>query len=465
MGRKNIENIENTKFFLVNLGCPKNLVDSENLASELIKIGMEPTQSPEKAKIIIVNTCGFIDEARKMSKEHINALSEFRKDGKKLFVIGCYPKRIGISKAKKILEADEVFGDIDEVIQKILETEKIQDTINEKKQISEIQNKNENRKKRINTLSPYSAYVKISEGCSRGCTFCSIPKIRGFLRSKDEKEIIDEVCQLASDGVREFILISQDTTMWGVDKGKRRNELFNLLDKISEIDGVKWIRLFYVYPDPFVIELIKYIERNEKIVRYIEIPFQHIDDEILTKMGRATRERTIKEIINTIKERVPDMAIRTEFIVGFPGETEEKFDKLVKFVQEYEPDWLGVFTFSPEPGTPSYRMWKENGVSKKIAKMRKKELMKIWTEILIRKQKAMVGKEFICIKEGDNRTARTQFQAPEIDGVVRLKNEKREKNNNHWKEKQKFPEKEENAFVKVKIIDFDYEDLIGEKIN
>jgi ribosomal protein S12 methylthiotransferase len=223
------------------------------------------------------------------------------------------------------------------------------------------------------------------------------------------------------------------------------------LDKISEIDGVEWIRLFYVYPDSFAEKLIEYIASNPKVVRYIEMPFQHIDDEILNAMGRATRESTINKIMDKVKEILPELEIRTEFIVGFPGETEEKFEKLLSFVEKYKFSWLGVFSFSPEIGTPAFELWKKNPVSKKTRERRKKELMELWTKILLEKQKERLGKVFRCINQGD-RKFRTYFQAPEIDGEVIPKFDKKEN----------FSSFLDSPFCEMRMIDFDGPDLIGE---
>ncbi len=435
------------KFFLLNLGCPKNLVDSENLSLELMKMGLLPSSNPDQADFIIVNTCGFIQEARKMSLDYSKKLLSY---GKKVIVFGCLPKRIGVENVKKLVEADFVLKDKEDVVNLLsLNLQK-----NGSAKWRDLNLNQKNLPPRLNTLSPFSAYIKLSEGCSRNCSFCSIPLIRGKIKSRSEEEILSEIKYLSSEaGVREFILISQDTTMWGVDLGKKREELFNLLDKISNIDGVEWIRLFYVYPDTFAERLVKYISSNPKVVRYLEMPFQHADDEILRAMGRATTEATINKIMDKVKEILPDLEIRTEIIVGFPGETEEKFEKLLNFVEKYKFSWLGVFSFSPEFGTAAFDLWKKNPVSKKIVERRKKELMRLWTKILLEKQKERLGKVFRCINQGDGKF-RTYFQAPEIDGEVILK-----------KSNVSFGGSLEHSFYDIKILDFDGPDLIGEIIS
>lgn len=431
------------KFFLLNLGCPKNLVDSENLSLELMKMGLSSSSNPDQADFIIVNTCGFIEEARKMSLDYSRKLSSY---GKKVIVFGCLPKRIGVENVKKLVGADFVLKDKEDVVN--LLSLNLQKNGSAKWRDLNL-NQKSNLPPRLNTLSPFSAYIKLSEGCSRNCSFCSIPLIRGKIKSRSEEEILNEIKYLSSEaGVREFILISQDTTMWGVDLGKKREELFNLLDKISNIDGVEWIRLFYVYPDNFAEKLVKYISSNPKVVRYIEMPFQHADDEILRAMGRATTEATINKIMDKVKEILPDLEIRTEIIVGFPGETEEKFEKLLRFIEKYRFSWLGVFSFSPEFGTTAFDLWKKNRVSKRIVERRKKELMKLWTKILLEKQEERVGKVFRCINQGDGKF-RTYFQAPEIDGEVILK-----KSN-------VFSGSFEHSFYDIKILGFDGPDLIG----
>ncbi len=431
------------KFFLLNLGCPKNLVDSENLSLELMKMGLSSSSNPDQADFIIVNTCGFIEEARKMSLDYSRKLSSY---GKKVIVFGCLPKRIGVENVKKLVGADFVLKDKEDVVN--LLSLNLQKNGSAKWRDLNL-NQKSNLPPRLNTLSPFSAYIKLSEGCSRNCSFCSIPLIRGKIKSRSEEEILNEIKYLSSEaGVREFILISQDTTMWGVDLGKKREELFNLLDKISNIDGVEWIRLFYVYPDNFAEKLVKYISSNPKVVRYIEMPFQHADDEILRAMGRATTETTINKIMDKVKEILPDLEIRTEIIVGFPGETEEKFEKLLRFIEKYRFSWLGVFSFSPEFGTTAFDLWKKNRVSKRIVERRKKELMKLWTKILLEKQEERVGKVFRCINQGDGKF-RTYFQAPEIDGEVILK-----KSN-------VFSGSFEHSFYDIKILGFDGPDLIG----
>ncbi|MCS7212805.1 MAG: 30S ribosomal protein S12 methylthiotransferase RimO [Candidatus Calescibacterium sp.] len=437
------------KFFLLNLGCPKNLVDSEKLSLELMKLGLSPSTDPQNSDVVIVNTCGFIDSARKMTEYYVRKLRN-QSEGK-LIVMGCYPKRVGLENVN--LPYDYVAGTIEETLEI---TENIfKKRLRKTKQNSEIKKNIEiQRIKRINTLSRFSAYLKISEGCSRLCTFCSIPKIRGPLQSLGEKQILEEANYLAEAGVKELVIISQDTTMWNVDKGGKREDIFRLLDKISEIEGIEWIRLFYIYPDRFSISLINYISQNPKIVRYIEMPFQHIDDQILANMARATREKLAYEILENIRTKIPEMAIRTELIVGFPGETDEKFQKLMKFVEEFKFDWLGVFEFSPEKGTPSYKMWEQNQVPKKTVKERKKELMKLWNEIFKRKQSEKIGKIFKCIYESEN-TYRAYFQAPEIDGTVKIWQRQKNSGQNGFS----------RSFEYIKIEKVDGENLLGEFVN
>lgn len=434
------EKIKAERFFLVNLGCPKNLVDSENLSLELMKRGLVPVSDPEEAEIIVINTCGFIKEARAMSLNYSRA---FERSGKKLIITGCLPKRIGTDEVRKKVSADFIIPDWRD-IPALIKNKRTKKAGNSSRNgLGEyMQNVI-----RINTLSPFSAYVKISEGCSRLCSFCSIPFIRGYLNSRKEEDILNEIRYLAQNGVKEFILVSQDTTMWGVDLYKDRSSLLRLLDKISEIDGVEWIRLFYIYPDTFAEKLIDYISSNDKIVRYIEMPFQHFDDEILQSMGRATRQKLIRKIMDKIKEKLPDLSLRTELIVGFPGETEEKFRKILEFMQTYEFDWVGVFEFSPEEGTKAYELWKSNPVPKSVVKRRKREVISLFSEILEKKQKQRVGRRFSCIFEREN-TLRAYFQAPEIDGVVRVK----------------MNQKEIKPFYEVKITSFKGPDLTGEII-
>lgn len=395
------------KFFLLNLGCPKNLVDSEKVALELMKIGFVPSSSPEDSDIVIVNTCGFIDAARKMTEHHVKEIK--RKTKGSVIVMGCYTKIV----YEITIPYDFVAENTEKVIQ--IAKDLSEEDIPVPAHLKNI--------KRINTLSKFSAYIKISEGCSRNCSFCSIPRIRGPIQSLDQEKILDEAKYLADSGVKELIVISQDTTMWNIDKGGKREDIFRLLDKLSEIEGIEWIRLFYIYPDRFAINLIDYISKNPKIVRYIEMPFQHIDDEILARMSRSTREKLIYEILENIKVKTPDMAIRTELIVGFPGETNEKFEELIRFVETFKFDWLGVFEFSPEKDTPSYRMWKKNKIQKRVIRERKNELMKVWTKILHEKQKEKVGRVFKSIYESDG-IYRAYFQAPEIDGVIKVKRAK-----------------------------------------
>lgn len=424
-------------FFILNLGCPKNLVDSEKLVLKLMKMGLKPVSDPGASDVVIVNTCGFIRTARSMSSYHIKKIRKLTNG--KLIVTGCYPKRVGRDSLD--VPADFVTEDIEQTVEVVRTIVANEDGDGS----SERSLDSLGHIKRINTLSRFSAYLKISDGCSRTCSFCSIPKIKGPLRSVDEDEILSEARYLAEVGVRELIVVSQDTTMWNVDKGGRREDIFKLLDKLSEIPQIEWIRLFYVYPDRFALKLIDYISENPKIVRYIEIPFQHVEDRILAKMGRATKKKLIYELFEKIRLKIPDMSVRTELIVGFPGETDRDFKSLVDFVETFEPDWIGVFEFSPEDGTPAFKIWKDSPVPKEKIRYRKRAIMEVWSRIFCKKQIERVGKIFKSIYESDG-VYRAYFQAPEIDGVIMVRG------------KHKSPQ---NAFENIKVTSTDKENLIG----
>ena len=432
------------KVYILNLGCPKNLVDSEIIAqkfAEQKEISWIFCSNPDSADVIIVNTCGFVKDAR---EEAIKKIKELPKD-KIIGVVGCMVEKVGPKITQLIPNADFCVGVgkyhiIPQLVHKV------------DKQIFIEGDKDYNYTaefRRINSLSRYSAYVKISEGCSRGCSFCSIPLIKGHMRSRPLEDIVKEITHLSENGVREIILISQDTISWGLDLSPKDN-IIHLIKNIVKIKGVEWIRLFYIYPSfpsSTLEELIALIKNEEKIVKYLEIPFQHIDDKILASMKRSLREKQIYKLIEKIRSKIVDVTLRTEFIVGFPGETQKQFDKLKKFVEEYNFDWIGIFCFSPEEGTEAFNL--KNRINKDIANSRKTELYNLWYKNFLLNQRSRVGKVFKSIferRENGFSIARAYFQSPEIEGNIIIKGKMRE------------------PFSEIKIVGYNDIDLIGKTL-
>lgn len=408
------------KIGMVSLGCPKNTVDSELVLGSLASKGYNITADAGGAEVIVVNTCGFIDSAKEESIDTILEMAEYKRKGscQKLIVMGCLSQRYKDELLKEIPEVDYMVGagDFKSVV-KIIES----DNGIEKALVREpVFDYNEDTPRMLSTPR-YTAYVKIAEGCSNRCSFCIIPKIRGPFKSRPADSIVREVEIFSGQGVKEVNLISQDTTMYGVDLGIK-NGLAGLLKRLVRIDGIKWIRLLYCYPAFLKDELINVIRDEEKICKYIDLPLQHSDDKILSKMMRQEREGEIRDLVNKIRKAIPDVAIRTAFIVGFPGEADTHFGHLVNFIKEMRFEHLGIFTYSPEEGTTAAEM--PDQIPDEVKIERRDTIMKLQQKISSENNKRLVGMIRDVLVEdsvSDNEfliKGRMQTQAPDIDGIV-----------------------------------------------
>ncbi|MAE07809.1 MAG: 30S ribosomal protein S12 methylthiotransferase RimO [Bacteroidetes bacterium] len=393
---------------IVTLGCSKNLVDSEVLMAQLNNDYLVVHDSNDKADIIIINTCGFIVDAKEESVDTIlrAVRSKIKGDTEKILVTGCLSERYKEDLAGEIKEVDGFFGvnELPNVLNAL--------DINFKKELIG---------ERVLTTPKHYAYVKISEGCSRNCSFCAIPLIRGKHVSKPKGEIINEVKFLAKQGVKEVILIAQDLTWYGLDIYKKR-ELPDLLNRISEIEGIQWIRLHYTYPANFPTGLLNVMHNNSKVCLYLDIPLQHISSRILRSMKRGLGGHKTIDLIKKIKRTIPNVALRTTLIVGYPGETKEEFEQLLDFVMESKFDRLGVFIYSPEEDTSAFTL--KDNIPDEIKESRRDRLMMLQQEISYELNKQKVGsamKVIIDSKEGDKYIGRTEFDSPEVDNEVIIK--------------------------------------------
>ncbi|MBT6296625.1 MAG: 30S ribosomal protein S12 methylthiotransferase RimO [Nitrospina sp.] len=412
------------KLGIVSLGCPKNAVDTELVLGDLQGDEYEITSDQKEADIIIVNTCGFIESSKKESIDAILEMAALKTSGqcKKLVVTGCLSERYSDELLKEIPEIDHMLG-VNQYprLKQIL---KESDLLKENTSINHVHEPAEyfeSYMNRVLTTPFYSAYLKLGEGCSNKCAFCIIPKIRGQFRSRSPQSIISEAEHFAQHGVKEFNLISQDTTMYGVDL-KMKNGLVQLLKSLSKIKGIEWMRLFYCYPTFINSELIEYIASEEKVCNYVDVPLQHTHDFMLKRMKRQETEKGVRSMIDELRTKVPEIALRTTFITGFPGETDQHFKHLLEFVREIEFDHMGVFTYFHEEGTTAYNY--QDLVPNEIAISRRDELMKTQQEINRRKNKARIGEILPVLIEGTDAdeeylvTGRLSTQAPDIDGQV-----------------------------------------------
>ena len=439
----------NYKIGMISLGCPKNQVDAEHMLALMDAEGWEIVDYVDGCDAVIVNTCGFIDDAKKEAIENILDMVQLKKEGviSKIIVTGCLAQRYKDEIVKEIPEVDAVIGigangDIIKTVEEVMSGV---DTIENYPPQCDLPLEGQ----RILTTPHYWAYLKIGEGCSNRCTYCTIPSIRGNMRSRSMENVIDEAKQLAESGVKELILIAQDTTSYGLDLyGELK--LPELLNELCKIDSIEWIRLLYCYPDRITDELIETMKNQEKVVNYIDLPLQHADDKILKAMNRRGDQALIRNVISNLRTEIPDVVIRTTFIVGFPGEGEEEFETLAEFVNEIEFDRLGVFTFSPQEGTPAFDM--EDQVDEDIKTRRGEVIMQDQYSIMEEKNNEKIGKTYKVVVEdydgySDSYTGRTYMDAPEIDGLVKFTSHK---------------DLDIGDFVDVEIFDVEDYDLIGE---
>lgn len=401
-----------TRVSIVTLGCPKNVVDSGNLADGLSREGIICTEDMNDSDIVLVNTCGFIEDAKKESIEEILKLRQLRSEGRKLLVFGCLAKRYKDELIKEIPDIDAIWGVGEE--EKIIEYCKSVDSGNRGQEVKRTKKTQDSCHPEL--IAPSYAYLKIAEGCDRGCTFCVIPSIRGSYTSFEPETILKYAERHIRAGIKELIIIAQDIGSYGNNKGYN---LSSLLRDISSISGDFRIRLLYLYPTALGKDLISAIAGHEKVCNYIDVPLQHSEDKILKAMGRVGSREAYKNKIRMIRDMIPDITLRTTFITGFPGETADDFNGLKRFVEEMRFDRLGVFEYSKEEGTPASKM--KGSVPKRIAKMRRDELMRIQSHISFEKNRLIIGKRFNALVDevdSDIAVARLYSQAPEIDGVT-----------------------------------------------
>ena len=413
---------------LISLGCPKNTADSELMLGALVRAGFEVTMDPQQAQVLLVNTCAFIEPAKKESIDAILGAAEVKKNGagKRLVVAGCLSQRYGSELREQFPEVDIFVGtgnflDLPELLRR-----------SERPELRPIPYTGaahllpSAEAPRIRTGDPFSAYLKVSEGCDHRCAFCIIPRIRGRHESRPLEDVVQEATRLAASGVRGINLIAQDLTAYGRDL-KPRASLAALLRRLAPIDGIRWIRLLYCYPNFVTDELLAAIASLEKVVNYIDMPLQHADDAMLRAMKRERSADALRRLLERVRAAIPGVALRTSFIVGFPGETDAAFAALVDFVREQKFDRVGVFTYSREENTAAYGL--ADQVSEGVKRRRRAELMEVAAEISLEKNRGLVGREIEVMVEGaapgraTRLRARTSAQAPEIDGMVLLSGE------------------------------------------
>ena len=408
------------KILFISLGCDKNLADSEEMLGLLTANGHEIVDSEEEADAIVINTCCFIHDAKEESVNTILEMAEYKKSGicKVLIVTGCMAQRYKEEIIQEIPEVDAVlgttsYGDIVKALNEV----QAGNIFQEFRDINELP---EDCGHRVITTGGHFGYLKIAEGCDKHCTYCIIPSLRGKFRSVPEERLLKQAEYMASQGVRELILVAQETTVYGTDLyGKKTLHL--LLKKLCQIRGIRWIRVLYCYPEEIYDELIQVMKAEPKICHYLDLPIQHASDKILRRMGRRTSKQQLIDIITKLRREIPDIVLRTSLITGFPGETEEDHQELMEFVDEMEFDRLGVFTYSPEEGTPAETM--EGQVPEEVKEARRDEIMELQQEISLDKGNDRIGQEVLVMIEGkvsgeSAYIGRTYGDAPKVDGYI-----------------------------------------------
>lgn len=439
----------------VSLGCDKNLVDTEVMLGLLAKKGHQMIDDETQADIVIVNTCCFIHDAKEESIQTILEMAQLKETAvlKKLIVTGCLAQRYKEEILEEIPEVDAVLGttSYDEIAEVIdgLFSDSPMERADARMIMKDVDYLPETQKGRLVTTGGHFAYLKIAEGCDKHCTYCIIPKIRGNFRSVPMEELIDEAKELADQGVKELILVAQETTLYGKDIYGEKS-LPRLLKALCKIQGLRWIRILYCYPEEITDELIQVIKEEPKICHYLDLPIQHASDAILKRMGRKTSKEQLISIIGKLREEIPDITLRTTLITGFPGETDEQHEELMDFVDQMEFERLGVFTYSPEEDTPAAEM--PDQISEEIKQDRQAELMELQQDIVLDRNEDLIGEEMLVMIEGkvadeNAYVGRTYRDAPNVDGLIFVNTDE---------------ELVSGDFAKVKVTGaMDY-DLIGE---
>lgn len=408
------------KILFISLGCDKNLVDTEVMLGLLASRGYQMTDDESEADIIVINTCCFIHDAKEESIQNILEMAEYKKDGslKALVVTGCLAERYRQEILDEIPEVDAVLGTTS--YDKILEA--VDGALKGKHSVtmSDINGIPDVEAKRLVTTGGHFAYLKIAEGCDKHCTYCIIPKIRGNFRSVPMEKLITEAQYLADQGVKELILVAQETTLYGIDIYGEKS-LHLLLKELCRIQGIRWIRILYCYPEEITDELIQVMKEEEKICHYLDLPIQHANDDILKRMGRRTSKQELTDMIQKLRREIPDICLRTTLITGFPGETAEQHEELMEFVDAMEFDRLGVFIYSPEEDTPAALM--PDQIDEEVKAERQADLMELQQEIAFDNAESMIGREVLVMIEGkvadeNAYVGRTYRDAPNVDGLI-----------------------------------------------
>lgn len=433
----------------ISLGCDKNLVDTEVMLGLLASKGHQMTDDETQADVIVINTCCFIHDAKEESIQTILEMAEYKKEGrlKALIVTGCLAQRYKNEIVEEIPEVDAVLGttSYDKITEAIDEALKGHVMV----EMTDIDALPKVETTRLVTTGGHFAYLKIAEGCDKHCTYCIIPKIRGNFRSVPMEQLLKEAKELAEQGVKELILVAQETTLYGKDIYGEKS-LPKLLKELCKIPGIQWIRILYCYPEEITDELIQVMKEEKKICHYLDLPIQHASNAILKRMGRRTSKEQLVEIIAKLRREIPDIALRTTLITGFPGETEEQHEELLDFVDEMQFDRLGVFTYSPEEDTPAAEM--DGQIEEEVKEDRQAEIMELQQDIAFDLAEDMIGREVLVMIEGkvadeNAYVGRTYKDAPNVDGLIFVNTEE---------------ELMSGDFVKVKVTGALEYDLIGE---
>lgn len=437
------------KILFISLGCDKNLVDTEVMLGLLASRGYGMTDDETQADVIVINTCCFIHDAKEESIQNILEMAEYKKQGriKALIVTGCLAQRYRQEIIDEIPEVDEVLGTT--AYDKILDAVDAALAGEHEVILSELDALPLPDTKRLVTTGGHFAYLKIAEGCDKHCTYCIIPKIRGNFRSVPMEHLLKEAQELTDQGVKELILVAQETTLYGKDLYGKKS-LHVLLKELCKISGIRWIRILYCYPEEITDELIQVMKEEPKICHYLDLPIQHANDTILGRMGRRTSKQELVDIIGKLRSEIPDICLRTTLITGFPGETKEQHEELMEFVDEMEFDRLGVFTYSPEEDTPAAEM--PDQIDEEVKLDRQAELMELQQEIAFDNAEDMVGREVLVMIEGkvadeNAYVGRTYRDAPNVDGLIFINTDE---------------ELLSGDFAKVKVTGAVDYDLIGE---